>query len=140
MFNHIAMKKNMIFRLILLFLIPALLYSCKKEPGPGGTSTIYGKVLVKDYNSTFTVLNEVYYGPGVWVYIIYGDDRNYSERIQTGIDGAYEFKYLRQGSYRVYALSKDSTLSTNAMIPVIKNIDVPSGTHDVDAGDLVIFD
>lgn len=134
------MKKSSILRLTLLVIVGVLLFSCKKEPGPGGTSSIYGKVLVKDYNSTFTVLNEVYYGPGNWVYLIYGDDRNYSERVQTGIDGAYEFKYLRQGSYRVYALSKDSTLTTNAMIPVLKPIDVPSGTHDIDAGDLVIFD
>jgi hypothetical protein len=123
---------------LLLFL--SVFQSCEKDPGPGGKSTIYGKVLVKDYNSTFTVLNETYYGPGIWVYLIYGDDRNYGERIQTGLGGTYEFKYLRPGKYKVYALSKDSTLSTNAMIPVMLETDIPSGRQEVGLSDLVIFD
>ena len=116
-----------------------LFVSCEKEPGSGGKSTIYGKVLVKDYNATFTVLEETYYGPEIWVYIIYGDDRDYGDRIQTGYDGTYEFKYLRPGTYHVYAYSKDSTLQTNALVPVIKDIDVPNKKQDIEVGDIVIF-
>ena len=116
-----------------------LLVSCEKEPGSGGKSTIYGKVLVKGYNSTFTVLEETYYGPEIWVYLIYGDDRDYSDRIQTGYDGTYEFKYLRPGNYRVYAYSKDSTLQTNALVPVIKEIELPKKKQDILVEDIVIF-
>jgi hypothetical protein len=116
-----------------------LFASCEKDPGSGGKSTIYGKVLVKDYNATFTVLEETYYGPEIWVYIIYGDDRDYGDRIQTGYDGTYEFKYLRPGTYHVYAYSKDSTLQTNAMVPVIKEITVPKKKQDIGVEDLIIF-
>jgi hypothetical protein len=116
-----------------------LFVSCEKEPGSGGKSTIYGKVLVKDYNSTFTVLEETYYGPEIWVYLIYGDDRDYGDRIQTGYDGTYEFKYLRPGTYHVYAYSKDSTLQTNALVPVIREIDVPKKKQDIEIEDIIIF-
>jgi hypothetical protein len=116
-----------------------LLISCEKEPGPGGNSTIYGKVFVKDYNSTFTVLQETYYGPGIWVYIIYGDDRDYGDRIETSYDGTYEFQYMRPGNYTIYAYSKDSTLQTNAMVPVIREITVPKKKQDIEVPEIVIF-
>jgi hypothetical protein len=115
------------------------LSSCKKEPGPGGNSTIYGKVLVKDYNETFTVLEETYYGPDVWVYLIYGDDRDYGDRILTSYDGTYEFKYLRPGNYKIYTFSRDSTLQTNADIPVIREIRIDDKKQEINVDDLVIF-
>ena len=113
--------------------------SCRKEPGEGGKSTIYGKVFVKDYNSTFTHLDEAYYGHDIWVYIIYGDDKDYGDRIRTSYDGTYEFKYMYPGTYHVYAYSKDSTLQTLAPVPVIKEVIVPKKTQDVEVPDLVIF-
>ena len=117
------------------------LTSCEKEAGPGGKSTLYGRVRVNDYNSSFTVLQETYYGPGIWVYLIYGSDRNYSDRVQTGPDGLYEFKYLRKGSYRLYALSKDSTLTTNALVPVLIDAEIASsGKKEIELPDIVIFD
>lgn len=125
--------------IFLLLTAPIFLLSCEKDPGQGGNSTLYGKVLVKEYNSTFTVLEETYYAPGIWVYLVYGDDRDYSERVQTGPGGVWEFKYLRPGSYKVYALSKDSTLSTNADLPVIREIDISDRKQEINAGDLIIF-
>jgi hypothetical protein len=113
--------------------------SCKKEPGPGGKSTIYGRVYVKDYNATFTVLDEEYWGPDIWVYIIYGDDRDYGDRIKTSYDGTFEFKYMRPGTYHVYAYSKDSTLQTNADIPVIRDVVVPNKKQDIEVPQIDIF-
>lgn len=132
-------KPNFRLGLLLLLVIPLMMNSCEKEPGSGGKSTIYGKVLVKDYNSTFTVLQETYYGPEIWVYLIYGNDRDYSDRIQTGYDGTWEFKYLRPGNYTVYALSKDSSLQTNAPVPVIKEVEIPGKKQEIEVPDLVIF-
>jgi len=120
--------------------VPFLLMAgCEKEPGSGGKSTLYGKVLVKDYNSTFTVLQEVYYAPEVWVYLVYGDNRDYGDRIQTGIGGTWEFKYLRPGSYKVYALSKDSTLQTLAPVPVIHKVTIPDGRQEIEVPAIVVF-
>jgi hypothetical protein len=132
-------KKSYIAGLLLLSAVFLTMVSCKKEPGSGGKSTIYGKVLVKDYNATFTVLQETYYGPGIWVYLVYGDDRDYSDRIQTSYDGTWEFKYLRPGSYTVYVFSKDSTLSTNADLAMIRSVEIPSGKQEIALPDIVIF-
>ena len=126
--------------LLLVLVVPVLLLSCKKEPGRGGNSTLYGKVLVKNYNSTFTVLEETYYAPNIYVYIIYGGDRDYGDKVRTGPGGVWEFKYLRPGSYKVYAFSKDSTLSTAAAIPSIREVTVPSQKQDIEVPDIVIFD
>ncbi len=132
-----SLKKSILFGLILL--TGLAFTSCKKEPGPGGKSTVYGKVWVKDYNASFTVLEESYYGPDLWVYIVYGDDRDYGDRIRTSYDGTFEFKYLRPGNYRIYTYSVDSTLQTNADVPVMYDVTVPSGRQEIQIPDLVIF-
>jgi hypothetical protein len=132
-------KHSAMISLIFLLLIPLLMTSCEKEPGVGGKSTIYGKVYVRDYNSTFTVLEEEYYGPDVWVYIIYGDDRDYSDRIRTSYDGTYEFKYMRPGTYHLYAYSKDSTMQTTADVAVIRDVEVPNKKQEIEVPRIVIF-
>ncbi|HNW88966.1 MAG TPA: hypothetical protein PKN48_04835 [Bacteroidales bacterium] len=132
------MKKNLLF-FIAYFVVATIFTSCKKEAGEGGTSSIYGKVYVKNYNSTYTVLLEEYYAQDVDVYIIYGDDKTYSERIRTNYDGTYEFKYLRKGTYHIYAYSEDSTLQTNANIPIIRDIEITKNNQEVEADEIVIF-
>jgi len=132
------MKKNLL--ILLGVILPALFFtSCKKEAGEGGTSSIYGKIMVKDYNSTYTVLEEEYYGQDIDVFIIYGDDKTYSERIRSNYDGVFEFKYLRKGIYHVYAYSEDSTLQTNAMIPIIRDVEITENSEEVEAADIIIF-
>ncbi len=132
------MKKTYFIVSICLTLLFAV-SSCKKDPGSGGTSSIYGKVLAKNYNSTFTVLQEQYYAQDVDVYIIYGDDKSYSDRVRTSYDGTYEFKYLRKGIYHIYAYSKDSTLQTNAMIPVIRDVEITKNQQENEASEIMIF-
>lgn len=132
------MKKNLLI-LLVAFLPVVFLSSCKKEAGEGGTSSIYGRIMVKDYNSTYTVLEEEYYGKDVDVYIIYGDDKTYSERIRSNYDGVFEFKYLRKGMYHVYAYSEDSTLQTNALIPVIRDVEITKNNEEVETTDIIIF-
>lgn len=133
------LKKSILFSLVLLIAGGLGFTSCKKEPGPGGKSAVYGKVWVKDYNTSFTVLEESYYGPDIWVYIVYGNNRDYGDRIRTSYDGTYEFKYLRPGNYRIYTYSVDSTLQTNAEVPVMYDVTVPNGKQDIQIPDLVIF-
>jgi hypothetical protein len=133
------MKRKLFVIVLLTLLSGILLISCEKEPGAGGNSTIYGKVFVKDYNSSFTVLQEEYYGPNIWVYIIYGDDRDYGDRIRTNYDGTYEFKYLRTGTYHIYAYSKDSTLQTAAPVAVRKDVDISKNKETIEVPDLIIF-
>jgi hypothetical protein len=124
--------KKILFSLVLTSVFIVTLYSCRKEPGDGGKASIYGKVFVRDYNSTFTVLEDEYYGQDIYVYIIYGDDKDYSDRIRTSYDGTYEFKYLRPGKYHIYTYSKDSTLQTNALIPVVKDVEITKNREEIE--------
>jgi hypothetical protein len=133
------MKAKHLFIFLSLFSLFAMFSSCKKDPGEGGTSSISGKVYAKDYNSTFTVLQGEYYAPDLWVYIVYGDNKDYGNRIKTSYDGTYEFKYLRPGTYHVYAYSKDSTLQSNAEIAVITDVTIEKQYKEVEAPVIQIF-
>ena len=132
------MKKILYVLTVVLTLI-TFLTSCKKEPGVGGNCIITGKVFAKNYNSTFTVLKEEYYIANQYVYIIYGDDKDYSDKIRTSYDGTYEFKYLRPGTYHVYSFSKDSTLQTQNPIGIIKDVEIKKRNETVELPDIVIF-
>ncbi|HRY32598.1 MAG TPA: hypothetical protein P5531_06495 [Bacteroidales bacterium] len=128
-----------LYKACLLACISILLGACEKEPGFGGEASIYGKIYVKDYNATFTVLEEEYYGGDVEVYLVCGDDKSYSDRLRTNYDGTFEFRYLRKGHYRVYAYSRDSTLQTNAPVPVILEVEITKRKQHVETPDIVIF-
>ncbi len=128
----------MIRYIIFLFSL-AIMVSCAKGPGSGGNSTIRGKVWVKDYNGSFTLLLGSYYAPEEDVYIIYGDEATYSERVKTNYDGTFEFRYLRPGNYKIYAYSKDSTLQTTSMKAVIQDVSIGSKKEVVITKDLVIL-
>lgn len=131
------MKKS-IFITLLLFII--LLVSCSKEAGDGGNSTIYGKIIARDYNAEFTILKGIYNAPDEDVFIIYGNDRSFSDRIRTNYNGVYEFKYLRPGDYTIYAYSKDSTLSLpSGIITVIRKVEITDKKQTVEATDMIIF-
>jgi hypothetical protein len=125
-----------LFAGIILLLITA---SCEKDPGEGGNASIYGKVTVRDYNSDFTYLKEEYPGRDVDVFIIYGDDKSVSDRVRTSYDGVFEFKYLRKGTYTIFAYSKDSTLMTNSVVPVIEEVTIEDNKSEVEAPDIIIF-
>lgn len=98
---HTLILKNLIFVSIVINF-----YSCAKGPGPGGNASIQGKVLIQDYNSNCSALISEYYGVDEAVYLIYGDDPSYSDRVRTGPEGVFWFPFLREGEYTIYAISK----------------------------------
>lgn len=123
-----------------LIIVSALFFcACEKEAGEGGTSSVFGKVYVKDYNSTYTVLQEEYYAPKEDVYIVYGDDRTYSEHVETNYDGTFEFKFLRKGTYHIYVYSEDSTLQSSAKYAVIRDVEITKNGEDVEVPTMVIY-
>ncbi len=129
------------------FLIGLLFISaCKKEEGAGGTSSIRGKVYAKYYNKTFTVLADSAYAPDVEVYIIFGDEVSFGERLRTSHDGSYEFKYLRNGSYKIYAYSRDSTGAYNGQsnqyspnVAIIKQVEITKKKQTVEVSTIDIL-
>nr|MBK9653109.1 hypothetical protein [Bacteroidota bacterium] len=114
--------------------------SCKKQEGRGGDASIYGKVLVKHYNSTFTQYISEYPGSDIYVYTIYGDDISYGQRIKTNFKGEFNFKYLYPGNYKVYVYSLDSTLTDpSGSVAVVKEIHINGRKETMDAGTFDIF-
>jgi hypothetical protein len=133
------MKKLLL--IILPLVVAVLISSCSKEPGVGGNASIHGKVYAKYYNKLFTVYFGEGYAADKEVYIIYGDDLDYGDKVNTSYDGSYEFKYLRKGKYKVVTYSKDSTLTIpSGKIAVIGEGEITSNKEDVEIPDLKIFD
>ena len=131
---------NKIFSVFLAITLSAALFSCAKEAGDGGNSTIYGKITAYNYNAEFTELKGIYPAADEDVYLIYGDDRSYSQRVRTNYDGIYEFKYLRKGNYTIYAYSKDSTLTLPSGIYAVKlQVEITDNKQTVQADDMKIF-
>jgi hypothetical protein len=131
------MKKNFLFLLIILC---TLAFSCAKDAGDGGNSTIYGKLIAYDYNAEFTSLKGIYPAADEDVFLIYGSDRSYSQRVRSNYEGVYEFKFLRPGDYTIYAYSKDSTLTLpSGLYAVIRNVTISDNKQTVEAEDIKLF-
>jgi hypothetical protein len=131
------MKNNL---LLLLLIFSAGIFSCSKDAGDGGNSTIYGKLIAYDYNAEFTDLKGIYPAADEDVYLIYGSDRSYSQRVRSNYEGVYEFKFLRPGDYTIYAYSKDSTLTLpSGLYAVIRNVTITDNKQTVEAEDMKVF-
>jgi len=99
-------------RKLLIVLISSLsILACSKEEGKGGKASIRGHVYAKDYNSSFTQLLSQYYVQEEDVYIIYGDNEFYDDKVKTDPNGLFEFKHLRKGKYTIFVYTKDSTFA-----------------------------
>lgn len=96
-------------KIIFFIVVFATLLSCKKEPGEGGFASIQGKVLIKNYDASYTILTEEHYAAGETVYIIYGDAVEVGNTIKTSYDGSFKFNYLRKGKYKVYVIGEDAS-------------------------------
>ena len=100
---------KLVFRSLLLVGIIVSIAACKKTEGYGGKSTLYGKVLDRDYNNAGQFQDE-YYKPEVRVYIVFGDDDFYSDEIRTDFEGKFKFSFLYAGNYTVYTYSECSPI------------------------------
>jgi hypothetical protein len=133
-------KKAQLFRVLFFVAVFTTLNSCKKAPGAGGNSTITGTVWTEDWNSNFTQKNGEYNAVDEWVYIIYGDDKSYSDRIRTNYNGEYEFMYLRKGKYKIYTYSKDNTLqSPSGEMSIVKDVEIKGKKETVTVDRITIY-
>ena len=133
------MKKLYFSKLIVLLAIFAMFSSCKKEEGYGGNSTIVGKLKVKSYNDDYSILKEERYLANTYVYVIFGNNLSYGNRVKTSYDGSFEFKYLEPGDYTVYAYSDDTTMNSSEPIAITKKASI-SKREAFDIGEIVVAD
>lgn len=135
---------------MILAIIPAsaVITSCQKDAGEGGTSAITGKVLVYRYDPSLMTIVDTIAGTEEDVYIIYGADHStYDDDFKCSFDGSYEFSQLRKGDYRLFAYSDDTTGLSEQMIdpnrpkiPVFVRASITSNKSEVTAPDIIIFD
>lgn len=125
---------------ITAFMAVVLASSCKKGPGEGGNSTIKGYISVIQYDAFFIDTLGIYPGRDEEVHIIYGDDASYGDRIRSGHDGVFEFKYLRPGDYKVYVYSDTVKYHTDSFGKpvVLRSIEITEKDQVVDAGTFTI--
>ncbi|MCF8256222.1 MAG: hypothetical protein K9J06_01625 [Flavobacteriales bacterium] len=129
------MMKNRPLQLLSIAFVLLLTASCE-EAGPGGTSTITGKVFVQDYSTSGNLLGE-FYGPEERVYIIYGDGSAFDDDTRTSLDGSYKFEYLNKGSYRVFCYSNCDTCASGTRA-VIKDLEITSSNSTVEVEDMIV--
>ena len=133
------MHMNKILALVSLLIL--IQFSCKKPEGEGGSASIKGKVWTQKYNGTFSRLETEYPGADEWVYIIYGSETSYGDRIRTNYNGEFEFRFLRTGKYKLYLYSRDSTFtSPSGIVAVVKEVEIKERKQVVDVGQITIFD
>lgn len=135
------MKKPTIYALLCTaILFTTGIFSCTKPAGEGGTSRIKGKIFIRDYNGTFTILQDQFYAMEERVYIIYGDNDFYDDDIRTSYDGTYVFDNLRKGTYSVFAYSDDSTFTTpGGMYPVIQTVEITEDYQTIEVPTIILL-
>ena len=128
------------YRIILIALTCITFFSCKKPAGTGGNSSIKGNVWVWDYDKNLTAVQYQYAGVDVEVYIIYGDELTEGDKVNTNSNGEFEFKYLRKGKYKIYAISKERIGLTNDAKDVAVSVEttISKNKQTVDAGQIII--
>ena len=127
-------------KILFLLSLSVLFFSCKKEEGEGGMATIKGSIWVRDWDKNFNLMMYEYPGLDEDVFIVYGDQVGYGDKLSTDLNGNFEFKYLRKGTYTIYALS-DTLPSANAsfaQFPVSVKIEISEKKQIIDIGELTV--
>ena len=95
-----------------------------------------GKIYIEDYNGS-GVLQAEYYAPEERVYLIFGDEGFYGMDTRTSFDGTYEFKYLKKGSYTVFAYS-DCDTCASGVIAASKQIEIADNNSTLEVADIIL--
>lgn len=142
-FTHMFLR---IFICIGLLSAGFSLYSCEKEPGEGGTSSISGRVLVYEYDPSLMTVVDTVEGVDEDVFIIYGGDHStYDDDYTTSYDGTYRFSGLRKGTYKLFCYSKDpaglkdQTIEILPKVPIFVTVTIDENRSEVTAPDIIIY-
>jgi hypothetical protein len=128
------------FTTVVSLLLLVLVTGCSKPEGQGGDASIRGAVWVEDWDTNFNLLLYQYLGVDEYVYIIYGDDVSYGDRVKTNYLGQYEFKYLRKGHYKIYVFSdkKQTVASPSKQEAIIAEVEIGSRKQTFEVDTLTI--
>ncbi len=132
---------------ILLFLMILTLAACEKFPGEGGTSSISGKILFKEYES-LTAVKDSFYLAEERVYIIYGNEsKTHDDEMRSSYDGSFVFEDLRKGKYQIFVYTEctpSEILTTETCPsgekPIIVEVEIDKNGEDIVLDDLIVED
>jgi hypothetical protein len=101
------LKQIMRYAIPLLFVL--ITGSCTQDEGYGGTGHIKGELIYRYYNEDFTVFQGEEPAKSEDVFLLFKDDKNIGDDVETSYTGNFQFSYLWPGSYKLYYLSDDTT-------------------------------
>jgi hypothetical protein len=111
--------------------------ACKKVEGQGGTSSISGRVYIKEYDAFGEIVQE-YYAAEERVFIIYGEEDNvYDDDFRTSFDGSFKFDFLTKGSYKIFVY-EDCLSCPSGERAVIEEIMISKNKSAIVLPDIVI--
>lgn len=120
-----------------LLMLCLAMSSCNTGEGRGGTCTLEGNVWkVLHPDDVYDLGTDTIPGAKTDVFIVYGNDDFYGDDVETDMSGHYRIKYLRPGTYTVYAYS---SLASGEKVAVSQTVSVKSG-QVVQAPDIYIHD
>lgn len=133
-------KYSHIKLIVLLVLLGAGITSCNKDEGFGGSSTIKGRLFLYQYNDDFSLVIDSAPAKEKEVFIVFGNDPDFGDRIRTNFDGYFEFKFLHEGNYTIYYYSEDpNNLQFEQDVAYKQEAQVgKNGTTDL--GDLITYE
>lgn len=127
-------------RLISVFsvgLIAFAINSCSKVEGPGGSSSIIGKVHAEVYDGANNLLTE-YDAPKEDIFIIYGgENTTFDDDTKTSYDGTFRFDYLEPGTYQIFVYEKCNSCSSGKKV-VLQEVEITEKKSTVDVGTIII--
>lgn len=111
--------------------------SCTKVEGPGGSSSIVGKIHVNVYDVAGNLIND-YDAPKEDVFLLYGDDDTfYDDDTKTSYDGTFAFNYLQKGSYKLFVY-QDCNSCASGKEPVFVDVEITDSKTTIDVGTINI--
>jgi hypothetical protein len=126
-------------RSLVAYLILTSLLSCEREEGFGGSSSIYGKIIMKEYNIDQSLLLRESVAGDHNVYIIFGDQSNVGDEVETSYEGIFSFNYLTPGDYEVYYYSEDTTEESSHEKTAFYVFTKLSNNQDLDLGTMYTY-
>ncbi len=116
------MKKN---NILFLLISSLFFFSCINDEGEGGTGSIEGYVYkVVHPDEVYNFKADTFPASKEDVYIVYGNDAVYGDKMDAHHDGFFKFKYLTKGLYKIYSYS---THPDGRKVAVIDTVILASG-------------
>lgn len=117
-----------------------LFQSCAKVEGPGGSSSIIGKVHVEVYDVAGNLIND-YDAQDEDVYLIYGgEDSFYDDDVKTSYDGTFEFNYLQKGTYKLFVYQDCNSCASGKEAVFVNDIEITEKKSETNVGTITILD